>query len=286
MIDAGADVGSANFMMHRIQGPHMLAGIKDTYIVLIEPSQTQSHIIRRQFAELGISHYEECGSGAQAIKRLGEIQPDLVIAAMHLPDMTSIELVHRLRENEFTRDTPFMLISTVRCFRELDPIKQAGATAVLPKPFNTLQLKQALYATLENLEPQAIELENMDVESMNVLVVDDSRLARRQIIRTLHMMGLEKFTEAADGVDAIPLIDSEYYDLVVTDYNMPQMDGKCLVDYIRQQSHQPSVPILMVTTEGNRSKLAAVEQSGVSAICDKPFDARSVKGMVEAIMVH
>jgi len=264
----------------------VLAGIKDLYIILVEPSHTQSHIIRKQFAELGISKYEECFNGEQACKCIGESNPDMVIAAMHLPDMTSIELVHKLRENEETSDVPFMLISTVTSFAELDPIKQAGATAVLPKPFNTLQLKQALYATIENLEPDRIELDNMDVESMNVLVVDDSRFARQQIIRTLGKMGMEKFTEAADGMEAVPIIDREYFDLVVTDYNMPQMDGKSLIDYIRQQSHQPSVPVLMVTTEGNINKLAAVEQSGVSAICDKPFDAKVVKGMIEAVMVH
>lgn len=264
----------------------MLAGIADIYIILIEPSQTQSHIVRNQFKELGIANYEECFSGEQALQRLTEVQPDLVISAMHLPDMTSIELVHKLREDERTCDLPFMLISTVNAFHELDPIKQAGATAVLPKPFNTTQLKQALYATLDTIEPRAVELENMDVETMNVLVVDDSRMARRAIIKTLGMMGMEKFTEAGNGREAIPLIDREYYDLVVTDYNMPHMDGKCLVDYIRQESHQPSVPILMVTTEGDNNKLAAVEQSGVSAICDKPFSASCIKGLIEAVMVH
>lgn len=264
----------------------MLGGISNLFIILVEPSHTQSHIVRNQFAELGITQYEECFDGQSTLNRIIETKPDLVIAAMHLPDMTSIELVQQMRENESSRDVPFMLISTVTSFSQLDPIKQSGATAVLPKPFNTQQLKQALYTTLDNLEPEKVEIDNIDVENMNVLVVDDSRFARRQIIRTLGKMGMEKFTEAADGVDAIPKIDSEYFDLVVTDYNMPEMDGKSLIDYIRQQSNQPSVPILMVTTEGDVSKLAAVEQSGVSAICDKPFDARVVKGMIEAVMLH
>ena len=65
---------------------------------------------------------------------------------------------------------------------------------------------------------------------------------------------------------------------------MPKMDGKHLIDYIRQQSGQQAVPVLMVTTEENMSKLAAVEQSGVSAICDKPFDPATVKSMIESVM--
>ena len=122
------------------------------------------------------------------------------------------------------------------------------------------------------------------LDKITVLVVDDSRLARKQIVRTLKMMGIEKFSEAVDGKDAMPIIDKEYFDLIVTDYNMPEVDGQELIEFIRNESTQSSVPILMVTSEGNMNKLAAVEQSGVSAICDKPFEPKTVKTMIEAIM--
>jgi two-component system chemotaxis response regulator CheY len=69
-------------------------------------------------------------------------------------------------------------------------------------------------------------------------------------------------------------------DLVVTDYNMPEMDGKALVDHIRQRSWQASVPILMVTSESDFGRLAAVEEAGVSGICDKPFDAATVRRLL------
>ena len=66
---------------------------------------------------------------------------------------------------------------------------------------------------------------------------------------------------------------------------MPEVDGHELIEYIRNKSKQPGVPILMVTSEGDMSKLAAVESSGVSAVCDKPFHPSVVKTMIEAIMV-
>ena len=131
---------------------------------------------------------------------------------------------------------------------------------------------------------ESLELDNFDPESLNVLVVDDSSMARKQIIRTLERMGIEKFAVACDGKEAIPLIDNEYFDLVITDYNMPEVDGEALIEYIRNESKQPTVPILMVTSEGDMNRLAAVEQSGVSAICDKPFEPQTVKSMIEAIM--
>jgi len=210
---------------------------------------------------------------------------DLVIATMYLPDMNSIELVHKLREENEFKDLVFMLISTETSFDRLDPIKQAGATAVLPKPFSAKQLKQALFTTLDRLQPDQLEVENFDSENIQVLVVGDSKFARRQIVQTLNKMGLERIVEANDGAEAIPIIDNEYFDLIVTDYNMPKVCGKELIEYVRNKSNQPKVPIMMVTTEENCSKLAAIERSGVSAICDKPFDPRTVKAMIEAVMV-
>jgi two-component system chemotaxis response regulator CheY len=62
------------------------------------------------------------------------------------------------------------------------------------------------------------------------------------------------------------------------------MDDGALVDYIRNKSQQASVPIMMVTTEGNTSKLEAVQRAGVSAICNKSFEPSTVKSIVEAIL--
>ena len=75
-------------------------------------------------------------------------------------------------------------------------------------------------------------------------------------------------------------------DLVITDYNMPEMDGRQLVEYIRQQSWQSTVPVLMVTSEHNQQRLAAVERAGVSAICDKPFEQESIKRLLAEALAN
>jgi two-component system, chemotaxis family, chemotaxis protein CheY len=258
--------------------------IEDLYILLAESSSTQSKIIIKQFAELGITKFDVVENGAEVLAFLENNTPDLVMANMYLPDMSSTDLVHKLREQDKFEELVFMLVSTETSFERLDPIKQAGATAVLPKPFSTKQLKQALYTTFEYLEPDELDIENVHSENMHVLVVDDSRFARNQIMRTLGKMGVERFMQASDGAEAIPIIDAEYFDLIITDYNMPKVSGQELIEYVRTKSHQPTVPIMMVTTEENGSKLAAVERSGVSAICDKPFEPRTVKAMIESVM--
>ena len=87
-----------------------------------------------------------------------------------------------------------------------------------------------------------------------------------------------------DGVAAVELLNSQHFDLIVTDYNMPHMDGKELVEYIRHKSTQSSVPIMLVTSEHNESRLAAIQNAGVSAVCDKPFEPSGIKSMLEGIL--
>jgi two-component system chemotaxis response regulator CheY len=65
---------------------------------------------------------------------------------------------------------------------------------------------------------------------------------------------------------------------------MPEMNGQELVDYIRNQSAQPGIPVLMVTSESNENRLAAVQKSGVSAICDKPFTTETIQGLLQQIL--
>lgn len=258
--------------------------IEELQILLVEPSSSQSKIIIRQFDELGISSYEWLKTGTDALARANSTSPDLIVSAMYLPDMTGTELVHSLRCDQENHELVFMLISTETSFYQLDPIRQAGATAILPKPFTSSQLKKALLTTMDFLDIGQLQLENFEPEKLNVLVVDDSEFARKQIIRTLSMMGIENFAQAEDGKNAIPIINNEYFDLIITDYNMPELDGKALIEYIRNESMQRAVPILMVTSEGSMNKLAVIEQLGVSAVCDKPFDPKTVKGVIELIM--
>jgi len=251
------------------------------YIVLVEPSSSQSKIVLNQFSDLGIQHYKLFKTASEALDAIESDPPDLVISALHLPDNTGIELVHEMRNNKITEDVPFMLISTTTLFKELDAIKQAGASAVLPKPFKAKDLKRAVLTTMDWLNPESIELDNVDIETISVLLVDDSKMARRMIRITLEKMGIEKITEAVDGKQAIPIIQSEIFDLIVTDYNMPEVDGHELLKFIRNESNQSSVPVLMVTTEGDQGKLAAIQQDGISAIVDKPFAVAEVKRLIE-----
>ena len=253
-------------------------------ILMVEPSKSQAKFIHRELKAAGITHFDIAIDGASAIETMSEFIPDLVISAMYLPDMTATDLVLKMRDDRDLMDVSFMLISSETGFDAIDPIRQAGVTGILPKPFNSDQLKRGLYNTLDILNPDALDLGDFNVEDLKVLIVDDSTMARNHIKRVLQGLGIENFTEADDGANAVPLLEDQFFDFVVTDYNMPEMDGKEFLNHIRNSSNQRSIPVLMVTSEGNQGNLAAVEQAGVSGICDKPFDSDTVRELIQRMM--
>lgn len=149
-------------------------------------------------------------------------------------------------------------------------MRQSGACSIVAKPFNEQQLSRALYAAADYLNPPE-DVDLAEIGDLRVLLVDDSVASLNHLRRLLKELGIERIVEAVNGKEAVALLQDTTVDLVITDYNMPEMDGRELTEYIRTQSWQSSVPVLMVTSEQNMGRLAAVERAGVSAICDKPL---------------
>ncbi len=258
--------------------------ISDLAITVVEPSAMQGRIIHQRLQDLDVSKVELFHDGQTALDNIKQSIPDLVISSMYLPDMTGTDLVLGLRADPALEAVPYMLISSETSWASLDPIRQAGVVAILPKPFAAEDLKRALYSTVDLIMPDEQALADIQLDELKVLVVDDSSLARKHISRVLTNLGIAQIETAKNGREAVAMIEANYYDLVVTDYNMPEMDGEALTRYIRENSSQNAIPILMVTSEANDSRLSAVQQAGVSGICDKPFEPDAVRQMLQNLM--
>ena len=248
-------------------------------IYLVEPSSMQAQLITRMLEQLGVRQVHHFSSENEVLAEMRRLPPDIVISALYLPDMTGTELVCTMRTDPALEWIPFILISSETRPQVLEPVRQSGACCIIAKPFTNEQLQRALTSVLEQIAPpEELELdEDADVEDLKVLLVDDSGMSRRYIRHLLEGMGIRRIFEAKNGKDAVAILTDTIFDLVLTDYNMPEMDGRALIEYIRTQSWQTEVPILMLTSENNQGRLAAVEKAGVSAICDKPFEQSNIR---------
>lgn len=111
---------------------------------------------------------------------------------------------------------------------------------------------------------------------MKALVVDDSRAMRRIIARYLQDLGFEVH-EAASGLDALvaaPKLDG--LRLILLDWNMPEMDGRTLLQRLRDDPEFADIPIMMVTTESEMEQVEVALQAGASEYLMKPFDRQAL----------
>jgi two-component system, chemotaxis family, chemotaxis protein CheY len=259
----------------------LLTSLAEISVLLIEPSSTQAALVSRMLQHQGVQRISVLSTGNEALAAITEADDGglVVISSLYLPDMLGTELVAAMREDQVLETVPFILVSSETRPQVLEPIRQSGACSIVAKPFNEQQLSRALYAAADYLNPPD-DIDVAEVESLRVLVVDDSLSSRNHLHRLLKELGIERITEAVDGKEAVAVLESTTVDLVITDYNMPEMDGRELTEYIRTQSWQSSVPVLMVTSEQNKGRLAAVERAGVSAVCDKPFEAGNIRKLI------
>lgn len=255
----------------------------DLNILLIEPSAVQRKIIKKELNKELVDAIDEADTVASAIKRIRAVRPDLVISSLHLPDGSAMDLLQEIRNTPELADLPFMLVSSETRHSELDQFKQSGVVAILPKPFSHDHLATAINSTLDLLSHDELDLEYYDPASLRVLVVDDSRMARKVITKVLGNLGITHITQAVDGSEAIELLPNGF-DLVVTDYNMPEVNGLQLAEHIRNTVDYSHLPILMVTSEASHTHLSNVAKSGVNAMTDKPFEPATVKQLLANIL--
>jgi two-component system chemotaxis response regulator CheY len=271
-------------------------------VVLVEPSRAQSAIIRKYLEAHGIQNVVAVASGQHALQVVRTERPDAIICTLHLPDMTGVQLAQQIRGNSqasgvsndpgsiaSSRSGPgFVLISSEAESSEADTLSKCGKAVLLKKPFAPERLVEALKVVASPLPSE--DSKSSEVNSgksklgvLRVLIVDDSSPARLHIRGVLEGLGLSRFVEAVDGARAVAAVAKDTFDLIVTDYNMPYMDGRGLVGYLKQNPATASAPIIMITTETDPRKLEAVRQMGVT-VCDKSFQPEMVRKIIERLV--
>lgn len=119
--------------------------------------------------------------------------------------------------------------------------------------------------------------------NMKFLVVDDFSTMRRIVRNLLKELGFTNVDEAEDGVVALQKLGAGGIDFVVTDWNMPNMDGLTLLQTIRKTPQYKGLPVLMITAEAKKENIIAAAQAGASGYIVKPFTAATMAEKLEKI---
>jgi two-component system chemotaxis response regulator CheY len=123
-------------------------------------------------------------------------------------------------------------------------------------------------------------------KNMKVLVVDDFSTMRRIIKNLLRDLGFTNISEADDGLSALPMLKTGNFEFVVTDWNMPGMQGIDLLKAIRADDKLSHLPVLMVTAEAKKEQIIMAAQAGVNGYIVKPFTAATLKAKLDKIFAR
>ena len=121
-------------------------------------------------------------------------------------------------------------------------------------------------------------------KSRTILFVEDSPTMRRIIVNSLKQLGEGEIIEAENGIDALEKLDGKAVDLVVTDWNMPEMNGAELVKTLRGMPEYAEVPIVMITTRGMQDDVMTAMKLGVNGYIIKPFTPDVLKEKLKPIL--
>lgn len=117
-----------------------------------------------------------------------------------------------------------------------------------------------------------------------VLTVDDSPTMRRIIVNSLKKIGFEDIIEADNGVDGLEKLESNEVDLIITDWNMPEMNGEQFVKELRGNDKYKDIPIIMITTRGMKDDVLTAVKMGVNGYVVKPFTPEILKQKLSTVI--
>lgn len=120
-------------------------------------------------------------------------------------------------------------------------------------------------------------------KDMKILIVDDFSTMRRIIKNVLQDLGFNNTEEADDGTTALPMLRSGSYDFLITDWNMPGMQGIDLVQAVRADAKMGKMPILMVTAEAKKEQIVKAAEAGINGYIVKPFTSETLREKIGKI---
>lgn len=121
-------------------------------------------------------------------------------------------------------------------------------------------------------------------EHLAILVVDDSRAMRGMIAGIIHGRFLADVTECSSGLEALKVVPNQRFDLVITDINMPDINGLELIQFLRSNDRFSDIPLVVVTTESAPEKRQRAMSAGADAYLTKPFQPAQLTEVLERLL--
>ncbi len=240
-------------------------------VVIADASPTFRALLRQEFDP---ARYEihEAGDGEEAIRLAKALSPSLITLSVAMPKLDGLAACAAITAAKESETTTVVMITSSESPQDQLRAFEAGAMRFLDKQFERGEL--GAYAT------DILRMKET-LHGAQVLVVDDSRFVRTTVSQLLQMEGAV-VAEACHGKEALELMAAKNFDVVVTDYHMPEMDGLALVRNITKCSEYEGIPVLFVTAANDKRLAMRALDAGASDFIRKPFEGAELLARIRS----
>lgn len=231
-------------------------------VLIADASATFRAYLRNEFDPEQFELYE-AKTGIEAIRLSIEIRPTIATLSVMLPECDGIEVCSAITSNTATAETTVIMATASDSEEDRHRAFEAGAVRFLDKSFS----RGELGAYVEQIVQRRDQLADA-----RVLIVDDNRFIRTTVANLLRGEGATTF-QAGNGKEALEMLDKIDIDVVLTDYQMPVMDGIALVRELRERPEHAATPILLLSASEYRSTTIRALDAGANDFIRKPFEA-------------
>ena len=215
--------------------------------------------------------------GVEGLQKAVEYIPDLIISDLDMPNMNGYEMCQEIKQREVTQDIPVVILSARGAGLDIDKGFDVGANDFLTKPVDEAELISRINLTLGSQGENSLR--------EKILVVDDSALVRNMMKQGLSQQGFEILT-ANDGQEGYDAAVEHEPDLIVTDFNMPKMDGRELTRALKSREALSDIPVLMLTAADSDTDQRKGKHAGVAAFLSKPFPPDKLVVIAEKLIAE
>ena len=240
---------------------------------MVEDSEAVRKGLKKLLVPLHCEIYE-ADNGIQGLEMAQKAHPDLIITDLDMPEMDGIEFCQRLHKSPDSRGIPVIIVSAFDSNADIDLGFQAGAWAYVSKK----DVKSDLLKTIKDvLSKFSFHRERL------IMVVDDSRLVCRLVKEGLEKVGFQVVT-AKNGKIAYELVQQRKPDLILSDLDMPVMNGFEFCDALHVRPEYAVIPFVVMSTISDRGHMKRIIRRGAASYIVKPFNIDQVVILVERLL--
>ena len=210
-------------------------------ILVVEDSDVQREVCIDRLKEFGFENIYSATNGIEALEVLRNNSIGLILSDWDMPEMNGLELLKNLKNDTSLQRTPFIFLTS---HTDKDKNREAmdyGAVDYMVKPSSPDNLKEKIEIILKR-------------GIRNILIVEDSDLQREISIAQLQQIGFERITGAANGNEALEYLENNSIDFILSDWEMPEMNGLELLKKVKENPSLKNIPFLILTVHDDPEK--------------------------------